>query len=59
MGDRRGTYRVLEETLMDTDHLKDLGVDGKLILKLNFKNTDEEAWTGRIWLRKGTAGGLL
>jgi hypothetical protein len=39
--------------------LKDLGVDGKLILKLNFKNTDEEAWTGWIWLRIGTAGGLL
>jgi hypothetical protein len=58
-GDRRGTYRVLEKTLRDTDHLEDLGLDGKLILKLNFKNRDEEAWTGLIWLRIGRAGGLL
>jgi hypothetical protein len=25
------------ETLKDTDHLEDLGVDGSLILKLNFQ----------------------
>jgi hypothetical protein len=38
MGDRRGAYRVLEETLGDTDRLEDRGIDGKLILQLNFRN---------------------
>jgi len=38
MGERKGAYRVLEETLRDTDHLEDLGVDRNLILKLNFEN---------------------
>jgi len=38
MGERRGAYRVLEKTLSDTDDLEDLGIDGKLILRQNFKN---------------------
>jgi hypothetical protein len=41
------------------DHLEDPGVDGRIILKLIFKKWEEEAWTGLVWLRIGTGGGLL
>jgi hypothetical protein len=33
MGGKRNAYRVFVENLKDRDHLKNLGVDGKIILK--------------------------
>jgi hypothetical protein len=33
-------------TCKERDHLKDLGVDGMITLKLNFKKWDGEAWAG-------------
>jgi hypothetical protein len=40
MGDGTGIYRVLVGRHEERDHLKDLGVDGKIILKWIFKNWD-------------------
>jgi hypothetical protein len=40
-------------------HLKDLGVDGKIIFNWILNKSDERAWTWWMWLRIGTSGGLL
>jgi hypothetical protein len=37
MGNRKGGYRFLWDDLMERDHLEDLGVDEKIILKWIFK----------------------
>jgi hypothetical protein len=39
--------------------LEDQGVDGRRLLKRIFKKWAGRAWTGMIWFRIGTDGGLL
>ena len=58
MGDRRGAYRVCWRDLMEKDHLEELRVDGRIILKWIFKKWDGETCVF-LWLRKGTSGGHL
>jgi hypothetical protein len=44
--------------LRERDNSKYPGVDGRMILEIQ-KMAWGEAWTGWIWLRIGTGGGLL
>jgi hypothetical protein len=59
MGERRGAYRALVVNLREGDHLEDPGVDGRIILKWTCERLDGGAWTGSVWLKIGTGGGLL
>ena len=36
---------------VERDHLEDVGVDVRIILRLIFSKWDVGAWTGLIWLR--------
>jgi hypothetical protein len=45
--------------LRERNHLADLGVDGRIILKRIFKRWHREAWTGLIRLKIGAGGGRL
>ena len=51
--------RVLVRTLRETDHLKDPGVDGRIILRWMFRKWDVEAWAASSWLRIWIGGGHL
>ena len=59
MRERRGVYRVLIRKPEGKCHLKDTGVDGRIILKWIFRKWDVRAWTGSMYLRLGTGGGHL
>jgi len=44
----RGEYRVLVGNLRDGDHLRDPGVDGRIILRWILRMWDLGVWTGFI-----------
>jgi hypothetical protein len=66
--DRQGMWHVWETALVHTEfllqnlnergNLEDLGIERRIILKLKFEKVAREAWTGLIWLRIATGGGL-
>jgi hypothetical protein len=67
MGRVCGTYgrqeRCLQgfggENTRKRDHSEDPGVDGKRVSRWIFRKRVGKAWSGLIWLRIGTGGGLL
>jgi hypothetical protein len=53
MGKKRNAY------LRERDHFEDLGVDGRIVLELNFKEVRWGPWTGLVCLRIGRSCWLL
>ena len=43
----------------ERDHLKDTGVDGRIMIQFVLNKLYGRTWTGLLWLRIGTSGGLL
>jgi hypothetical protein len=54
-----GHVARVEERYINNFSGEDLGVDGRIILKCIFEKWVGRSWTGSIWLRIGTSGGLL
>jgi hypothetical protein len=47
------------ENLKGAAQSKGLGIDGKMTLEWIFGKYGGKVWTGCIWFRIGTSGGLL
>jgi hypothetical protein len=47
------------KNLKGRDHSEDLGVDGRIILELILGKQGGNLWSGFIWLRIESSGGLL
>jgi hypothetical protein len=45
--------------LKEGDHSEDPGIDKRIILRWICRKWDGGVWTGLMWLRIGTGGGLL
>jgi hypothetical protein len=60
MGEGRNVYRVLVGKSEGKGHLKDQGVVGRMGSKWTLGNwLGGRVWSGLIWLRIQTVGGLL
>ena len=56
---RGEVHGVLMGNLKESDHLESLGVNDRIILNMDVAGTVGWVWTGLIWLKKGTIGGLF
>jgi hypothetical protein len=59
MGEGRVLHRVLVGKLKERDHWGDPDVDGRIILRWNFRKWEGVVGTGCSWLRIGTGVGRL
>ena len=59
MRERRGAKGFWWGSVKEKIHLEDPVVDVRIILKWIFRKWNGVAWTGWIWLRIETDGGLL
>jgi hypothetical protein len=55
----KNAYKLSLENKEGRDHSEDEGVGGKIILEWILEKQCHKVWTGCIWFRIGTTGGLL
>jgi len=58
-GEKNDAYRVLVGNLRERDHFEDPVAEERIMLRWVFRKWNGGAWTGLIWFRIGTGGGLL
>ena len=58
-GGERGIQGFGGGNLRGRDHVGDLGIDRRIILKWNFQMWDWRAWSLLVWFWIGIGGGLL
>ena len=51
MGKTVWEIKFVSFSVRQIDHLEDLRIDGRIILKLLLKNREERLWTGFVWMR--------
>jgi hypothetical protein len=59
MGEGRNVYRVLVGKPKGKKHLKDQGVDGRMVSKWTLGRLAGGMWSGLTWLRIGIVGEIL
>jgi hypothetical protein len=57
--ENRNAYRVWVGKPELRGHLKGLGIEESIILRLMLKKQDGKVWAGLLWLSIGTSGRLL
>jgi hypothetical protein len=55
----RGAYRIFVGNLSERDYFEQQGLDERIVLKWISQEVGWGIWTGFIWLRIETGGGLL
>jgi hypothetical protein len=55
----KNSYSILIGNLKGKDHLKDITVDGRIIVKRILRKQDVRVWAGIIWPRIGGRGRFL
>jgi hypothetical protein len=58
-GNRGGAYGVLVGKHKERDYVEDIVIDGEDNNKLDLQEVGWGAWTGLVWLRIETGGGIL
>jgi hypothetical protein len=55
----RSAHKIVVGKPKGKIHSKELDIDGKIILEWVLWKQSSKVWTGYIWLRTETSGGLL